>query len=422
MPAEAVIGLQWGDEGKGGVVDLLAADYDVVVRYQGGANAGHTVVVDGVEHIFHLVPSGVLHPHVEGILASGMVVDPDALLAELDQLRGERINVEGRLWISDRAHLVLPFHKRFEELTEESLGDDRVGTTHRGIGPAYADKALRVGLRFGDLFEERALQRKIAASLRVKGLTDDTVFAPYGPDALVDHCRALADRFRPFVTDTVSRLLQHLDNSKAVLLEGAQGVMLDIDHGTYPFVTSSNCGATGASAGCGIPPTAIGGVIGIAKAYSTRVGNGPFPTEMSDDMGDRVRRIGNEYGATTRRPRRAGWFDGVAGAYAARINGVHKLVITKLDVLTGIPRLKLCTAYQANGERLHRPPASAEALARCEPVYEELEGWDQDLTAARSPGDLPSSAVRYLHRIAELVGAPLWMVSVGPQRDQYIRF
>ncbi len=421
MPAEAVIGLQWGDEGKGRIVDLLARDADVVVRYQGGPNSGHTVVVDGRERIFHQVPCGVLHPHVEGVLACGMVINPETLIQELDELGQAGLRLDGRTWISDRAHLVLPYHTGYEAVVEEILGDGCVGTTRRGIGPAYADKALRVGLRMGDLVDGAALEAQISAAIRAKAVTGEAFLDEFDPVSLAARCRTAGGRLGPFVTDTVSKVLDHLDRGSRILLEGAQGVLLDIDRGTYPFVTSSNCGAAGACAGTGIPPARLDRVLGVAKAYATRVGNGPFPTEMPSEMAGHVREKGNEYGATTRRPRRCGWFDGLAAAYAVRVNAVDRLVVTKLDVLGGLPSVKLCVGYQVDGQLVKHLPSKALTLAGCEPVYEEMEGWEGDLAGARSVEDLPQPALCYLRRLEELAGAPLWMVSVGPQREQIIR-
>jgi adenylosuccinate synthase len=422
MPAEAVIGLQWGDEGKGRVVDLLARDADVVVRYQGGANSGHTVVVNGRERIFHQVPCGVLHPHVEGVLGCGMVINPEKLIEEVDELAQAGVHVEGRMWISGRAHVVLPYHMGFETAVEEILENGCVGTTRRGIGPAYADKALRVGLRTGDLLDSSTLETKIAAAVRSKAIAGTAFLEEFEPAVLSERCLSAADRLKPFIADTAVKVLDHLDRGSRVLLEGAQGVLLDIDRGTYPYVTSSSCGAAGACLGSGVPPSRLDRVLGVTKAYATRVGNGPFPSEMASDMAEHVRKQGNEYGATTRRPRRCGWFDGIAAAYAVRLNGVDRLVVTKLDVLGGLPSIKLCVAYRDGGTLLKHLPASASALARCEPVYEEMEGWEGDLSDARSVEELPPPALQYLRRIEELAGAPLWMVSVGPQRDQYLRF
>src|SRR5216110_2082585 len=389
MPATVIIGTQWGDEGKGKVVDLLAASADVVVRFHGGNNAGHTLVVNGEKTILNLVPAGVLHP--------------------------------GR--ICNQAHLIMPYHRAIDRARERLRGAGNIGTTGRGIGPAYEDKMARTGIRVGDLFDETGFREALERNLREKNAYLQALLgeAPLAFDAIHERYAGWRERLRPFVTDTGAELRAALAAGRRVLLEGAQGMMLDVDHGTYPFVTSSSCVAGAAAAGAGLPPRAIDRIVGITKAYTTRVGGGPFPTELTDALGARLRADGDEYGATTGRPRRCGWFDAVVVRQAAALSGVDGLAVTKLDVLTGIDPLRLCTAYELGGRRLELPPATERAWQCVVPRYEELPGWCEPLGGARALADLPANARRYLERLAALVGLPVALLSVGAQRDQTIR-
>lgn len=415
MPAAVVVGAQWGDEGKGKIVDLLAPHADLVVRYAGGANAGHTLVVGGEKLVLHLVPSGILHEGKRCVIAQGTVVDPGTLLQELDALVERGIEVEGRLWIADRAHVVLPHHKDIDGWRERATAD-RIGTTKRGIGPAYEDKVGRRGIRVGDLVRPD-LAEKLERNLEAWRPSVESLGGTL-PDARqqLAQLRAWGDRLRPFLADGARVTTEALDRGERVLLEGAQGTMLDIDHGTYPFVTSSNATAGGACTGAGVGPTQIGAVIGIAKAYATRVGGGPFPTELDGAAGDALRTAGAEFGATTGRPRRCGWLDVPALRLARRVNGLTGIALTKLDVLSGMAELKLCVAYRHEGGELEQPPF--DALDRVEPIYETLPGWDDDLRGVTSMDALPPNARAYVQRIGELVGCPITIVSVGPDREQ----
>ncbi|MCB9604259.1 MAG: adenylosuccinate synthase [Sandaracinus sp.] len=416
MPATVVVGAQWGDEGKGKIVDLLTPFAEVVVRYAGGANAGHTLVVRGEKIVLHLVPSGILHPGQECIVGQGCVVDPGTLLEEIDLLEERGISTKNRLWVADRAHVVMPHHKLVDGLREQA--DPKIGTTKRGIGPAYEDKVGRVGLRIGDLVRP-GLEAKVAANLaswsaRIESLGGTTPSAAEITATLLAH----GERLRPYVADGARRAGDAVARGAKVLLEGAQGTMLDIDYGTYPFVTSSSATSGGACTGGGVPPTRIERVIGIAKAYATRVGGGPFPTELHGEAGEALRQAGAEFGATTGRPRRCGWLDVPALRFAARVNGMTSIALTKLDVLTGMPTLQLANGYRLDGELLDEPPF--EGLERVEPVYESHPGWTEDLSGCRTKEELPANARAYLARIEELVGCPIGIVSVGPDRDQTI--
>jgi len=424
MPATVVIGTQWGDEGKGKVVNLLAADADIVVRFHGGNNAGHTLVVNGEKTILNLIPSGVLHPGRICMLGAGVVIDPEILVGEIDALRGRGYLGEDRwLRVSEQAHLIMPYHRAIDRARERLRGAGQIGTTGRGIGPAYEDKMARTGIRVGDLFDEVGFREALARSLREKNGYLEALLgeAPLAFDAIHERCAVLRERLRPFVTDTGAELRAALAGGRRILLEGAQGMMLDVDHGTYPFVTSSNCLSGAAAVGAGLPPRAIGHVVGIVKAYTTRVGGGPFPTELCDQLGDRLRADGDEYGATTGRPRRCGWFDAVVVRHAVALSGVDGLAVTKLDVLTGVDPLRVCVGYQLGGRRLDLPPATQRAWEQVQPVYEELPGWQEVLGGVRTLADLPGSARRYVARLAELVGAPVALVSVGAPREQTIR-
>ncbi len=416
----AVVGCQWGDEGKGKIVDALAGDADVVARYQGGANAGHTVHAGDRKVVLHQVPSGVLHPEKRCLLGAGVVLDAEGFFGELDELAASGVAWEGRIGVSDRAHLVFPYHRALDSAAEEASGG-RIGTTLRGIGPAYEAKVGRSGVRVADALDRAQAERRVERGIRwarsrLRALGADPARAGAVEDAIAGVAR-LAD----LATDVGDEIHGALAAGRRVLLEGAQGTALDLDHGTYPFVTSSNTTAGGAAVGVGIGPTAIGAVVGVVKAYTTRVGKGPLPTAFDADMDARVRRLGDEFGATTGRPRRCGWFDGVLAAYAARVNGLTGIAVTKLDVLDTLPELRIATGYRIDGETTSLFPADPRALERAEPVYESVAGWETSTAAARSFGDLPSAARRYLARIEELAGAPIAMVSVGTRRSQMIR-
>ncbi|MFQ5895474.1 MAG: adenylosuccinate synthase [Nitrospinota bacterium] len=426
MGAIAVVGMQWGDEGKGKVVDLLARDAQVVVRYQGGHNAGHTVVLGEEEFILHLVPTGILHPGCRCIIGSGVVVDPFALAEEMRALERRGVAVAGRLLVSLRAHLIMPYHRLLDRHSEDLLGSRRIGTTGRGIGPCYADKVARLGIRLADLFEGDEFPNRVRASLAFKrplfeGLSlSKEERAALDADRAVRELEALRPFLEPLAADTEALLREALERGERVILEGAQGILLDVDHGTYPFVTSSNAGVGGAFSGLGIWPRCIDAVVGVMKAYTTRVGEGPFPTELPGAEGEELRSRGGEFGATTGRPRRCGWFDAVAACYAREAMGVDWLAVTKLDVLDPCATIRVCVAYRAGGRKLTRFPTSACELARYEPVYEEFPGWGASTVGATSFSDLPPPARAYLARIEGLVGCPIGLISTGPQRDRAI--
>jgi adenylosuccinate synthase len=416
-----VLGAQWGDEGKGKIVDLLTPSFSIVARYQGGHNAGHTVYVGGQKFVLHLIPSGILHPDVTCVIGNGVVVDPHALFQEIDHLAELGVPVQGRLLVSDKAHLILPYHRELDVLAEARRGERKIGTTSRGIGPAYEDKIGRRGVRVGDVADvsddgplAQAIRENVAARNRLVG---DSALT--WTDVLAD-LRALWPRLRPLVGDASLFLDRAIRQGRRVMFEGAQGTLLDIDHGTYPFVTSSNSTAGGACTGLGVGPRAVGAVLGVAKAYTTRVGEGPLPTELSGAMGERLRDTGQEYGASTGRPRRCGWFDAVAVRYAVRVNGVDALAITKLDVLDGLEELQVCTAYQYRGETLLEMPGDLAVLAACEPVYEALPGWRAPTRGLTRYADLPIQAQRYIARLEEVSGAPAAIVSTGSERDHTI--
>jgi adenylosuccinate synthase len=420
-----VVGLQWGDEAKGKIVDLLCDQHDVVVRYQGGANAGHTVVVDGVTYKLSLVPTGILRPGVDAVIGNGVVIHPPALLREIDTLAAQGIDVGRRLHVSDRAHVILPYHIEEERLTEESASEaDHLGTTRRGIGPCYRDKVGRVhGVRIADLERPQAFRDRLARVIDYKNrllgamLVD---FKPLDARSVADEYLEHAQRLRPFVRDTTSWLHEAIEGGRRLLFEGAQGSLLDIDHGSYPYVTSSNSSAAGIAAGSGVPTRHIDRWIGIAKAYTTRVGGGPFPTEQNNAIGERIRRVGNEYGTVTGRPRRCGWFDAVAVRYAARISGSTELAVMLLDVLSGINALNVAVAYDFNGTRTSVLPSSLTDFEQCSPVYETLPGWDEDLTQIKKWSDVPARARNYVEFVGRQVGVPVTIVSVGPERRQTI--
>lgn len=421
MSTLVLIGVQWGDEGKGKITDFLAEKADLVVRYQGGNNAGHTVVVGGQEFKLHLVPSGILYPDKLCLIGNGVVIDPAVLVQELDNLVARGIRAD-KLRISPRAHVILPYHRRLDQCEEEKKGERRIGTTCRGIGPAYTDKTARVGIRMGELVDEEEFQSHLKRNLEDKNRLFREVYHTAGFESaeILNTYRSYAQRLKPFMADVSVIVNEAIEQGKKILFEGAQGTLLDLDHGTYPYVTSSHPVAAGACLGAGIGPTRIDRVMGVAKAYVTRVGEGPFPTELKDSLGDHMRARGGEFGTTTGRPRRCGWFDAVVARYAVRINGLDYLAITKLDVLTGLEKIRLCTAYRYKGEILTDFPATLKVLAACEPVYEELPGWLEDISHLRRYEDLPVNARRYLERIAELAGVPVAIIGVGPGREQTI--
>jgi len=414
MPAVVVVGAQWGDEGKGKVVDLYARYADLIVRYAGGANAGHTLVVEGEKLVLHLLPSGILHEGKRCLVASGTVIDPAVLLEEVDTLEARGVSVAGRLGVADRAHVVLPLHMVLDGLRERGKG--ALGTTRRGIGPCYEDKVARRGVRIGDLLRPSVLAERVEA-LHAHHACFLAAAEVEAPDLAktVEDLAAMGERLRPWVTDGTTVVSEAIEAGQNVLLEGAQGALLDIDHGTYPFVTSSQAAAGGAAVGAGIGPTRIDRVVGITKAYATRVGAGPFPTELFNAEGDALRKAGAEFGATTGRPRRCGFFDAVAMRRAARVSGLDLLALTKLDVLSGMSTLRICVAYEVDGERMESAPF--DRLGDVKPVYEDLPGFEGDITGVRRAEDLPSNARRYIARLEELVGVPIGPVSVGPDRE-----
>jgi adenylosuccinate synthase len=419
MPVSIVLGTQWGDEGKGKAVDYLADRMDVVVRYQGGNNAGHTVIAEGRLLKLQLIPSGILYQHITPLIADGVVVDPRHLLREMDDLHRMGIDTS-RLVVSGNAHMIMPYHLELEKVTERFLGKNALGTTKRGIGPAYGDKVARIGLRIQDLFDEKIFREKLEVVLREKNLILTKIYnrLPLAADAIVDEYMEIAERIRPRVGDTFALIDAALREGKEVMFEGAQGTLLDLDHGTYPFVTSSNPVAGYALASGGVSPREVTRIVGIVKAYVTRVGAGPFPTEQIDEVGERLGVRGKEFGTVTGRKRRCGWFDAALGRYAARLNGLTELLITKLDVLSGFETVKICTGYRADGEVFAEVPAHQSLFHRAEPIYEELDGWNEEIDESRSFEDLPKNARAYVRRMEELVGVPVSVVSVGPAREQ----
>jgi adenylosuccinate synthase len=421
VPAIVLTGAQWGDEGKGKATDLLGRAVDYVVKFNGGNNAGHTIVVGGETYALHLLPSGILSPGVVPVIGNGVVVDLAVLFGEIDAMEARRVDTS-RLVVSANAHLIAPYNRTLDKVTERFLGSRRIGTTGRGIGPTYADKMARVGIRVQDLFDEKILRQKVEGALEQKNQLLVKVYNRRAAtvDDVADELLAYADRLRPMVADTGRMLGDALDAGRTVLLEAGQATLLDVDHGTYPFVTSSNPTAGGACTGSGIPPTRIDRVIAVIKAYTTRVGEGPFPTELLDDDGRRLRDAGGEYGTTTGRPRRCGWFDAVLGRYARRVNGVTHFVLTKLDVLTGREQVPVCVAYDVDGTRHTEMPMTQTEFHHAVPVYEYLEGWTEDVSGARSLAALPSAARRYVSTVEELCGAPVSAVGVGPTRDEII--
>jgi len=422
MPAMVVVGAHWGDEGKGKVVDMLARDARMVVRYSGGNNAGHTVINSFGEFKLHLIPSGIFYPETTSILGNGMVINPATLINEMDDLARRGINIKNRLFISDRAHLVMPYHTLLEGLEEEYLGGAAIGTTRNGIGPAFADKIARLGIRTGDLLDKKAFLERLRLVLALKNAIITKVYdaRPLSLHEIYDQYCRYADRLLPFIRDTVSMLLDALQKGDNILLEGAQGTLLDPDFGTYPYVTSSSPMAGNAALGAGISPSRITANIGVFKAYCTRVGAGPFPTELKDQTGEAIRERAHEYGTTTGRARRCGWFDAVAARFTTRLNGFNGAVVTRLDVLDVLPTLKICTGYRLNGKMIDYFPGSVDILSKCEPVYEELPGWQTSTRDIRSYARLPANARKYLSRLEKLIGCKIKIISVGPSREQTI--
>jgi adenylosuccinate synthase len=422
MPNIVVVGAQWGDEGKGKVVDVLAPHVDVVVRYQGGNNAGHTVVVGKDKFVLQSIPSGILHPGRRCVIGCGVVIDPAALIEEMESLVQRGVSLDGNLYISKNAHLIMPYHPALDRASESKAGRRRIGTTGKGVGPAYADKAARVGIRMADLLDERLFREKLEANVFQKNRLLREIYdtETFTVDAILHQYLRYAGWLAPYITDTALLLSRWIEAGHSVLFEGAQGTMLDIDHGTYPFITSSSTTAGGASTGTGVPPTKITGVLGISKAYCTRVGGGPFPTELHGELVELLRRRGNEFGAVTGRPRRCGWADAVALRYAARINGFDTVAVTKLDVLDACETVKVCVGYRYRGELLTDFPEEERIWHEAEPVYEELSGWQSPTHGLRDYADLPTKAREYLERLSELVGVPFSLISTGAVRDETI--
>lgn len=419
MTSVVVVGTQWGDEGKGKITDFLSQDAEVIARYQGGDNAGHTIVIDGKKFKLHLIPSGIFFPEKISVIGNGVVINPKSLVTELDYLHQEGVKTDS-LRISDRAHVILPYHIKLDQLQEAAKGDNKIGTTNKGIGPAYMDKAARVGIRIADLLDKDIFAQRLKANLAEKNRLFEKMYEcqPLVFDEIFEEYYQYGQTIKDYVTDTSVILNGALDAGKRVLFEGAQGVMLDIDQGTYPFVTSSNPVAGGVTIGSGVGPSKINKVVGVCKAYTSRVGDGPFPTELNDETGNRIREVGHEYGTTTGRPRRVGWFDSVVMRHSRRVSGITNLSLNSIDVLSGLPTVKICVAYDLDGKRIDHYPASLEQLKRCQPIYEELPGWEEDITGCRSLDELPEAARNYVRRVGELVGVRISTFSVGPDRDQ----
>ena len=414
-----VVGAQWGDEGKGKVIDVLSEDADILIRYQGGHNAGHTVIADGEEFIFHLIPSGLLHQGKVGLIGNGVVIDPEALLEEMGRLEARGIDVRQAVKVSDQAHLIFPYHKRLD-LLEESSRVGRIGTTGRGIGPCYVDKVARSGIRIADLCHSREFSEKLRRAVEEKNRLLHALYGdpPFSYEELLERFQGYAARLAPHVVHGPRFLREALAQGKRLLFEGAQGTLLDIDHGTYPYVTSSSATSGGACTGAGVPPTVIDRVIGVVKAYTTRVGEGPFPTEFSHDLMERIRTKGKEFGATTGRPRRCGWFDAMLARHAVWINGCGSIAVTKLDVLDEMKTIQVCVGYRSGTQTIEEFPSDIELLSRCQPVYELLPGWCADTGEAGRFEELPSQAQRYLKRLEALLGVPICLISTGSKREQ----
>ncbi len=421
MAVRVVIGTQWGDEGKGKYIDMLAKGSDMVVRFSGGNNAGHTIVADGVKYALHLIPSGILHKGRTCIIGNGVVVDPAVLLKEMEGLKEKGVNTD-KLLISDRAHVIMPYHKELDELQEKFRGTNSLGTTKRGIGPAYADKTERCGIRMCDFIDEEEFPHKVRENLEVKNLIIEKVYGGKGFDAdkIIEEYSGYARLLKSHVTDVNALISDAVDAGREILFEGAQATFLDLDFGTYPFVTSSNPVAGGVCTGAGIGPVYIDEIYGVLKAYTSRVGSGPFPTEQNNPIGDTIRELGWEYGTTTGRPRRCGWLDTVMIRYAAKVNGLTGLAINHVDTIGKLDKIKLCTSYKKDGSIIRHFPASLKELAKCEPVYEEFDSWNEDISGIRSFDDLPANAKKYLNRIEELVGVKIKLIGVGKEREQTI--
>ena len=419
MSSIVVVGTQWGDEGKGKITDFLAEQADVIARFSGGNNAGHTIQFGGETYKLHLVPSGIFYKDKLAVIGNGVVVDPVALLKELDGLNERGISTDN-LCISNRAQVILPYHLAQDEYEERRRGDNKIGTTKKGIGPAYVDKAQRIGIRMADLLEKETFERRLKENIEYKNACFKGMFNETCPtfDEIFDEYYAAGQRLKDYVTDTAKILDDANVADEKVLFEGAQGVMLDIDHGTYPFVTSSNPVAGNVTVGTGVGPTSVSKVIGVCKSYTSRVGDGPFPTELFDEDGHHIREVGREYGTTTGRPRRVGWFDSVVLRHSRRVSGITDLSINSIDVLTGLDTVKICTAYELDGEKITEYPANLDQLRRCKPIFEELPGWTEDITGCRSLDELPENARNYLERISELCGVHISIFSVGPDREQ----
>lgn len=419
MSTVVVVGTQWGDEGKGKITDFIAESAEVVARYQGGNNAGHTIMIHNQKYKLHLIPSGIFYSDKICVIGNGMVLNPKALIEEIEYIHENGFSTDN-LRISDRAHVIMPYHLLLDELEEERKGDNKIGTTKKGIGPCYMDKAARNGIRISDLLDAEAFERRVRHMVKEKNNLIEQVYGREGLDVeeILQEYLGYAERIRPYVTDTSVVLNDAIDEGKRVLFEGAQGVMLDIDQGTYPYVTSSNPTAGGVCIGSGVGPTKIHQVIGVAKAYTTRVGDGPFPTELDNEIGDLIRDKGNEYGTTTGRPRRVGWFDSVVVRHARRVSGITGLSLNSIDVLSGLDEVKICTGYEYRGEIIEHYPANLAMLAECKAVYEVLPGWKEDITGVKSMAELPEAARRYLERISELTGIPIAIFSVGRNREQ----
>lgn len=419
MSSVVVVGTQWGDEGKGKITDFLSENAEVIARYQGGNNAGHTIKFNGETYKLHLIPSGIFYKEKISVIGNGMVVDPKALVKELAYLHDKGVSTDN-LRISNRAHVILPYHLKLDEVEEASKGANKIGTTKKGIGPAYMDKAARIGIRIADLLDREAFEEKLTRNLEEKNRLFERIYETEGfkIEDILEEYYDYGQQIKHFVVDTSVVLNDALDEGRRVLFEGAQGVMLDIDQGTYPFVTSSNPVAGGVTIGSGVGPTKITHIVGVSKAYTTRVGDGPFPTELDNEIGHQIREVGREYGTTTGRPRRVGWFDSVVVRHARRVSGITDLSLNSIDVLTGIETLKICVAYRYKGELIEEFPASLKMLAECEPVYEEFAGWTEDITGVKSLDELPANARHYLERISQLTGIPLSIFSVGPDRTQ----
>jgi adenylosuccinate synthase len=418
-----VIGLQWGDEGKGKIVDILAENSDIVVRYGGGANAGHTVVVGDNRFALHLLPSGSIRPGTTCVITNGVVIDPEVLIGEIERLAGENISLDGRLLISEHAHVVLDYHKKEDQLREESLGKNKIGTTIRGIGPCYADKVGRsFAVRMADFTDLENLRTKLLTIVQNKNKIFGALYSaePIDADEIFEKCEKYAEKLVPFITDTTEFLHRSIDEGKTILFEGAQGSLLDIDHGTFPFVTSSNSSSLGMPAGCGVPAKYVDKFIGVVKAYTTRVGAGPFPSEQDNETGQYIRDKGHEYGTTTGRPRRCGWFDAVAASYSAKIGAIDSIALLHLDTLSGLKELKICRAYKINGREVTFFPSNITRLAQAEPVYITVPGWDEEITDVKNFDDLSENARDYVCRIEEVIGKPIDIIGVGPKRNQTI--